>query len=309
MRAGVASLVLAMIAAAAAAVFQLRPFDPAFHQWIFAVAAALAGLVLLTQGIAGLRPLTAPERFAAIGALGGALICATMISASFAVGPPHALSGAPGQVTAVRPGASVLVQFPAMTQAQLRDGAVPDSVSVRSGGARKELSPGATIKIGQYVLRSDLGPIALVHVTTASGKPVTMTQPAGATFLSPYLLFPVRSGDQRVDLLAVPPVHRTVNVTYYPSYHDQARGLDIPTPFVLVQISEDNGAPLFRGATISGRPLQGGGLRLTFLLGQYPNVVLASAPATLPDVLGALMLAAGFFGYVRSIVKERPTPG
>jgi hypothetical protein len=295
-----------MLAAAAGAVFQMRPFEPVFHQWAFAVAAALAGVFLLALGVAGLRPRSAPERFAAIGALGGALVCAAMVAASFAVGPPHALPGSPGQLTPVRPGASVLAQFPPMTEQQLRDGAAPDNVMVLAGGARKELAPGATIKIGQYVLRADIGPIALVRATTPSGTPVTITQPDGATFVSPYLLFPGRSGDQRLDLLAVPPLHRTANVTFYPSYHDEARHIDISSPFVLVQIAEDNGAALFRGATISGKPVQGGGLRLTFLLGQYPNVVLSSAPATLPYVLGVLMLAVGLLGYVWSIVKERP---
>src|SRR5271166_5570405 len=142
MRAGAATLCLAMVAATAAAVFQLRPFEPVFHLWAFAVAAALVGVGLLVQGIVGLRPRTAPERFAAIGALGGALACATMVSASFAVGPPHALPGSPGQVTPVRPGASVLVLFPALTEAQLRGDAAPDSVTILAGGTRTELAPG-----------------------------------------------------------------------------------------------------------------------------------------------------------------------
>lgn len=295
-----------MLAVAAAAVFQMRPFEGAFHEWVFAVAAALAGVLLLVWGIVGLRPRTAPERFAAIGALGGALVCAAMVAASFAVGPPHALPGSPGQVTPVRPGASVLARFPLLSEQQLRDGIAPDDVSVLAGGALVDLPAGATINVGQYVLRAGIGPIAFVRATTPQGKPVTVTQPEGATFVSPYLLFPGRSGDQRLDLLAVPPLHRTVNVTYYPSYHDEVRHIDIPTPFVLVQVAEENGSPLFRGATISGRPLQGGGLRLTFLLGQYPNVVLTSAPAALPFWLGALMVAAGLSGYVWCIVKERP---
>lgn len=307
MRAGVASLSIAMIAAAAAAVFQLRPFEPVFHQWAFAVVAVLVGGLLLAQGVVGLRPLTATERFAALGALGGALICGAMVSAAFAVGPPHELPGSPGQVTPVRPGASVLVRFPPLTEQQLRDGAPLDDVSVLAGSVRNDLTPGTRIKVGQYVLQADIGPVALVRATTIKGAAVTITQPEGATFVSPYLLFPGVSGDQRIDLFAVPPLHRTVNVTYYASYHDATRHIDIPSPFVLVQVAEDNGAPLFRGATISGKPLHGGGLRLTFLLGHYPAVTLSSSPATLPCVLGVLMLVAGLFGYVVSIVRHGPT--
>src|SRR5215467_14318989 len=117
MRAGAVSLCLSMLAAAAA--FQLRAFEPAFHTWIFALACALAGVLLLAQGIAGMRPRSASERFAALGAFGGALACAAMVSAAFAVGPPHELPGSPGQITPVRSGASVLVQFPPVSEQQL----------------------------------------------------------------------------------------------------------------------------------------------------------------------------------------------
>ena len=304
MRAGVVSLCLSMLAAAAAAAFQVRAFDPAYHSWVFALASALAGAVLLVQGIAGVRPSTIPERYAAIGALGGALLCAAMVSASFAVGPPHSLPGSPGQLTPVRAGASVVVAFPPMTEQQLRAGTPADDVAVVVRGKSTPLGPEQTLKVGQYVLRSSMGPIALVRAATPQGKSVTITQPEGATFASPYLMFPGQSGDQRLDLIAVPPLHRTVNVTYYPSYHDEARHIDIASPFIIVQVAEDNGAALFRGATISGKPLTGGGVRLTFLLGQYPAVMLSSAPATIPFALGALMIAAGLVGYIWSILKE-----
>src|SRR6516164_4883922 len=99
MRAGATTLAIAIVAAAAAAVFELRPFEPFFHSWGFAVVAALAGLLLLAQGIAGLRTRDASESFAALGALGGALVCASMVVAAFAVGRPHLLAGAPGQTT------------------------------------------------------------------------------------------------------------------------------------------------------------------------------------------------------------------
>ena len=88
MRAGATTLAIAIVTAAAAAVFELRPFEPFFHSWGFAVVAALAGLLLLAQGIAGLRTLDASEGFAALGALGGALVCASMVVAAFAVGRP-----------------------------------------------------------------------------------------------------------------------------------------------------------------------------------------------------------------------------
>ena len=304
MRAGAVSLSIGMIAVAAAIVFMMRPFELAFHSWEFAVVAALATVLLLVQGLAGVRG-TGEQRWAALGALGGALVCGAIVSASFAVGRPHVLAGSPGQLTPLGARASLAVAFPAVSEMQLRDGEMIDAVTIVSGSTREEARVGQTLQSGQYVLRISTGPIALVRATTLKGLPVTVTQPQGATFVSPYLLFPGQSGEERVDFFAVPPVHRTANVTYYPSYRDDARHIYIASPFLLVQVAEENGAALFRGATISGRPLRGGGLQLTFLLGQYPSVAVASAPSLLPFALGALMLAAGLAGYAWATLRSR----
>ena len=151
--------------------------------------------------------------------------------------------------------------------------------------------------------------IALVSAASPDGKHVTITQPQGETFVSPYLLFPTSSGGQRVDFFAVPPLHRTVNVTYYPSYRDDARHIYIASPFVLVQIREENGAALYRGATVSGRPIRGGGMRISFVLGTFPVVALSAAPATLPYAVGLLMLASGLAGYVWTALRPGASSG
>ncbi len=303
MRAGTPTLVAAIVCAAAATFFVLRPFQAALHGWQFAVAAALVGAVLLLQGIAGLRPLTDEERFAALGALGGALLCAAMVAAAFAVGPPHEIAGAPGQATSVMPGASVFVDYPAAADAMFVPGAALVPVAVVAGNTRSELNDGDQMKVGQYVLRAEAGPMAKVRATSPSGGRVTVTQPQGAAFVSPYLLFPARNGAQRLDLFAVPPLHRTVNVVYYDSYRDDSRHISIPSPFVIVQVAEENGGELFRGATVSGKTIHGGGVNLTFLIGRYPLVMLGSAPATLPYIAGLLMLVAGLTGHIITVLR------
>ncbi|MBV8082469.1 MAG: hypothetical protein JOY86_05735 [Candidatus Eremiobacteraeota bacterium] len=297
MRAGFPTLGVAIIAATAAVIFALRPFDQLFHHWAFAVAAAIAGLALLAQGVTGLRPVNAQERFASFGGFGGALLCAAMVSAAFAVGPPHQLGGSPGQITPLRQGERAAIAFPMVTQTPNGLDA-PDAVELlQGGGAPQALHDGDTRRTGQYVLAVSSGPLAFVRAQTPDGRPVTVTQPEGASFASPYLLFPGAQGEQRLDYFAVPPLHRTVNVAYYASYRDEARGIVIPTPFVLVQINEENGAQLYRGATVSGHPIRAAGMVVTFTLGRYPAVTLASAPALVPLGLGILMLVAGLIGY------------
>ncbi|MBV8280692.1 MAG: hypothetical protein JO347_01350 [Candidatus Eremiobacteraeota bacterium] len=297
MRAGFATLGTAIVAAVAAIIFAMRPFDAPFHHWAFAVAAAIVGLALLAQGALGLRPAQPQERFAALGGLGGALLCAAMVSAAFAVGPPHEMSGSPGQIAPLRQGARLAVAFPMVTQTAAGLDA-PDAVELlQAGAAPAPLRDGDTRRTGQYVLAVSSGPLAFVRATMPDGRPVTVTQPQGASFASPYLLFPASQGEQRLDYFAVPPLHRTVNVAYYASYRDEARGIMIPTPFVLVQINEENGAQLYRGATVSGHPIRAAGMIVTFTLGRYPAVTLASGPALLPLGLGVLMLVAGLIGY------------
>ena len=307
MRAGAMTLAIAIVAAAASAVFLLRPFEPLFHMWACAVVAGIAGLLLLAQGLAGARAQDGAERFASLGALGGTLLCAAIAWAAFAVGSPHKLAGAPGQATPVRVGASLIVAFPPAGHLDSASDS-PDSVMLLTDGRDRQLRSGQTVKIGQYVLRAAQGPIALVVARTLAGKRVTITQPQGVAFASPYLLFPAAAGEQRLDYFAVPPLHRTVDVTYFPHYRDESRGIDIETPFVLVQVEEQNGAPLYRGPAVSGRTIRGGGVALTFFLGQYPSVDVTSSPALFPSALGALMLAVGLAGYVWQSLRPSGTP-
>ncbi|MBV8365985.1 MAG: hypothetical protein JO194_05745 [Candidatus Eremiobacteraeota bacterium] len=299
MRTGMTTLITAIIAAGVAIIFANQPFDALFHQWQFTVAVAIAGLGLFATAAVALRARDGEERFAALAGLGGGLLCAAMVSAAFSVGPPHALGGSPGQISPLRRGGAVAVRFPAVESAGAGVLNAPQAVELLNGAHPPEtLVSGQTRSIGQYVLRVSSGPIAFVRATTPDGRPVTVTQPEGATFISPYLLFPYKQGAQQLDYFAVPPLHRTVNVAYFSSYHDAAKGIDIPEPFVLVQIAEENGAELYRGATIGGRPIRKGGVVLTFQLGTYPDVIVTSAPARLALGAGLAMIAVGLIGFI-----------
>jgi hypothetical protein len=290
-RAGAPALALAIVTAAAAAVFEARPFLEIFHVWVFAAAATLAALVLLIQGIAGLKPRRGPEGFAAVGALGGALLAGSMVIAAFLVGPPHVVPGVPGQLFPVGPGA--VINYPEVAALDLADGTAPTGVEISSGAGQTRVAAGDMVRLGAYVFTARLGPIAYVSARSPKGAPVTITQPNGATFVSPFLLFPIARGAQRADMFAAPALHRTIQVVYYDGLPERG----ITAPFVLLQVAEENGGVVSQGVTVSGKPFHAKGVTLTFALGTYPVVSVGSAPAAAPFYAGLLILAIGLAGY------------
>ncbi|HXM17671.1 MAG TPA: hypothetical protein VN934_02555 [Candidatus Tumulicola sp.] len=300
-RAGAPALALAIVTAAGAAVFEVRPFLAVFHTWVFAVLALLVGLLLLAQGIASVRARTRAEGFAALGALGGALLAGSMVVAAFLVGPPHVVQGVPGQFYPVGPGAAI--SYPEVSAQRLAANDAPSEVAVSAGAGRARLGPDQEVRLGAYVFTARLTPIAYVAARSAKGLPMTVTQPNGATFVSPYLLFPLQRGAQHIDAFAVPALHRTVQVVYYSGLPERG----ITTPFVLLQVAEENGGVVSQGVTISGKPYRARGVTLTFALGKYPVVSVASAPAPIPFFAGLLMLGAGLVGYFSVGLRRPPT--
>lgn len=301
MRAGAFAVGLAICLAAVAAVWDARPFDVPFHTWQVTLVIALGGALLGYQGVATLRSPQRHERFAALAAFGGALCAGTLLQAAFAAGPPSRAFGVPAQAFRPSPHSSVAIEFPAISQTARAGGAWPDAITLAGLGKRTTLSVGQTVQVGPYVFRALRGPIAFVSVRSPDGRSVTVTQPEGAAFASPYLVFPLLSGDQPADLFAAPALHRVVRVAYYAGL--PARNISIP--FVLMEISEENGGVLYQGVAVSGRPVKKAGMILDFQLGEYPAVIMASAPAPIPFAVALLMIAISFVGYVWSMLIHR----
>jgi hypothetical protein len=291
-RAGAFAVIAASCLCAAGAIWVAWPFEAPVRSWIAALIIALAGAYLLYQGIVTLSAGQRSQRTAALAAFGGALAAAAMLQAAFVAGQPARIPGVPGQLYRISARSSVAVEFPAALRSQ--------GVWITSGRARIAAHIGQTVRQGPFVFRVVGGPIARVIATSPNGKNVTVTQPQGAAFASPFLLFASTSDGQPADLFAVPALHRVVRVAYYPGLPSH----NINIPFLLVQINEENGGVLYQGVVVSGRPARHAGITLNFEISTYPVVLLASAPAMLPFALALALTLAGLIGYAWSTLTR-----
>jgi len=296
---GVALVVTAAIAMVAA-VEVAAPFAPLLHQWWLALVVTLGGTYVLVASVIALRTLDA--RASGVACLGGTVLAGSFAFAAFLVGQPERVPGAPGQSYRPAHTTGVAIEFPAV-EPQAKAGVLwPGTVDVLGPFGSQTASPGQIVRAGAFVLKVDSGPIAFVDVRSANGEPVTVTQPNGADFLSPYLTFAGLDGDKPEDYFAVPAVHRTIQVDYWPGL--PSRGINVP--FLVMRIAEENGGTLFEGVAVSGRALKRAGLILTFTLGEYPTVTASSAPPLLVFWAGVAMVVAGIALQGVRTMRSRP---
>lgn len=301
------TIILTAAAAATACVEALEPFNPVFHAWWVALAVTTAGAYLLVSGSAAI--ITGRGSPIALASLGGALLAACVAVAAFLVGQPQRVPAAPGQTYRPPRDARVAVEFPPAPAVTRANAVWPSDVILDDGTAKRIARPGDTLRAGALVFRVALGPIAYVDVRGGHNQPVTVTQPDGAAFLSPFLTFNNLDGNQPEDYFAVPALHRTVQVDYWPGL--PSRGIDVP--FVALRISEENGGPLYEGVAVSGRTLRKAGIALTFSLGSYPVVTASSAPPLVPFWAGLALVAFGWLnaaiGLIRiGLTRRKPAP-
>ena len=303
MKAGFFEVCLATCVAAAAFAEVLHPFLALVHDWWFALVCSIAGVYLLVSG-AGAAFARKGNRFAAAASLGAALLAATIALAAFVGGQPQRIPAAPGQTYRTSPASAVSITFPPV---DTRSGIAiiwPGAVSIDDGAHEIRAQAGDVVRVGAFVLRVDSGPIAYVDATSPSGRPVTVTQPDGAAFLSPFLTFGNLDGDRPEDYFAVPALHRNVQVDYWPGL--PSRGIDIP--FLALRIAEENGGTLYEGVAVSGRALAKAGMRLEFALGTYPSVTASTAPPLAPFGAGIAAFAIGWLGYVAGLALRSGEP-
>lgn len=293
MKAGPVAVAASTVLASIATVCVLNPFTILTHTWWFALIVSVLGAYSLVSafGKVGSRP-------AALAALGGVLLAACVAYAAFAVGRPQRIPAAPGQVYREPHSLAVAVKFPSVPDVPTGSRQVvqwPDTVEVGDGSGTRLLRTGDMARVGVFVFRVTLGPIAFVDARSPRGGPVTVTQPDGPAFLSPFLTFPALDGERPTDFFAAPALHRNVQIDYWPGL--PSHGVNVP--FLVLRISEENGGTLFDGVAVSGRPLRRAGIDLTFRLGTYPVVMESSAPPLIPYWAGIAMIAAGWIGFAR----------
>ncbi len=294
MRTALITIGLALAVFAVATFAVQRPYDPAIHRWEFALAVALAALALVVLSLRGLAR-SRPERFAALGGLGGVVIAVAFLAAELLVGPPQRLPTAPGQIYQPPNSKRLAVVFPAVRPGELNPSSTPEAVTVMTGADEVTLALGQQLRTHSYVLHADAWPAAYVRAWSSRHIAQTVTQPTGVAFVSPVLQFPaVDPQGSLTDSFAVPALHREVRVKYYAGL--PSRGIDIP--FLQLEIDEENGGSLFGGVAVSGRPLRHAGVELLFDLGTYPVVSIAGAPDELTYDVGSVALLVGILGFV-----------
>lgn len=304
MRLPTATLSVSIGVLAVASIEEFRPYFAGIHRWQYTLAVVLAGLFLVVAVVQLLRDRTGASRFAALAALGGIVIAAAFVGAELFVGPPQRISAAPGQVYRPPRSSSVTLVFPAANETTLSPGAPVASITLMAGGRPSELAVDQARRIHSYVLQSFAWPAAYVSARSPGGKSETVTQPAGVSFVSPVLQFPLTdpSDGLPVDQFAVPALHREVGVKYYPNLPN--RGIDIP--FVQLAIKAENtDQPIFTGVSVNGRPLAKAGVKLTFALGRYPVVLMAGAPDRVLYDCGSGLIAVGLLGSMFSLARKK----
>jgi hypothetical protein len=298
---GVVALVFGV--AAVAGVEVAAPFAGTIHTWGVALAVTVAGAYLLFVGVSWMITRRANGQIA-LAATGGALLAACVAFAAFLIGQPERVPAAPGQTYRPPHGSGVAIAFPDVPIGSATPAAAmswPDGVSIESASGKMDARSGDTVRTGAFVFRVASGPIAYVDARAPGDKPVTVTQPDGPAFLSPFLTFAGLDGDQPEDYFAVPALHRTVQVDYWPGL--PSRGIDVP--FLALRIAEENGGSLYEGVAVSGRALRKAGIVLTFSIGTYPIVTASSAPPLVPFWAGIAMVLAGFASALSSTIAGR----
>jgi hypothetical protein len=294
-----AFLSLALLTPAVVACELLFPGRDFYHYGWFNV--ALAALVVACL-IAGRKPFRAAKsvrsRIGIVAIAFGAGIVGFAGVASGLLAPDNrVVVGAPGANVRVDELGGTLA-FPLKTA-----GAGPlDVVLTRSG---RTTNIGATGRnIGTFYLKQVPRDVVYVEAADRRGASLTVTQPNGATFLSPVLMMQQRQKipdtnlDLPFDAFAVPAAHRNVKAVLFTA--QQAAMLHpmagVQARAVLFAVDDEDDRPLPGAIALArdGETVDVGGLHLRAGAFSYPAIEFVAVPSLVAVVLGALAIAGGF---------------
>jgi hypothetical protein len=274
------------------------PGNALFHTWQYALSLVVVAWLLITSA--------ARSRRALLGiSLLGALIVVADGLASGLLGPDtERIARAPGTVAPL-PNIGAAAFFSSATPQSLARGNAVITIRRRNhldiivaAGARKFL--------GAVLLTADAMPVAYLEAFDDDGNHLTVTQPTGTAFLSPFLLFRTRqdiAGEAHpIDGFALPGGNRTVKAVYF-TPDDVARlHVAVPPsaagqPAILYDVFDAaSNHSLGIGVAASGVQTEIGGVRLVATLGTYPQLVIASAPHPYVLILGLFLIVVGLAG-------------
>jgi hypothetical protein len=297
----IAALAVAALAIALVLAQDVYPRTPLYHTWQYALALAIALVILLAYANGARRGADGAAGKRLLVAVAGAVVVGVAGMASGLLGPDTApVIGTPGTVTPI-PALGAAAFFAPADAAALARGSA--GVTVRRRGAPEiVLAPGSRRLTGESLLYLEPHPAAFVEAFGAHGDRLTVTQPAGASFLSPVLLFReqqrIGEFDVPFDTFAVPARHRVLRAIYFRPDQLQrfthAGAVADPTrPALILTASDDAGKQLGITLVSSGHTVELAGIRVRAAVGSYPALAVAAAPATWALVSGIILFVAG----------------
>jgi hypothetical protein len=287
---------LAVAAIAATLAQDVVPGLDAYHGWQYATGLAFAAIVLLAAMWRALRSgRSGGRRFAF--ALAGALTVTIGGLASGLLGPDTiTVRGTPGTVTPV-PDLGVAAFFGQTDAAGIAAGNAAITLRSRSA-APVDIVPGHPIYGSMSVEYLVPAAAAFIDAHDANGNHLTITQPQGAAFLSPILLFPadqpIHGKSFPIDTFAVPAFARIVRTLYFSAADEKMfPHADFKGPIVLFSMTGDDGAQVGLSIAESQKPVKLGGITLEATIGTYPRLAVASAPPLAASSIGVAAFLAG----------------
>ena len=269
-----------------------------FHTWQYALALTVAAWLLIVSVTRSRRV------FFTVSVVGALIVLADGMASGLLGADTERVARAPGTVAPI-PDIGAAAFFSSATPKSIVEGGGVITVRRRNHNDIV-VTPGSRKFLRAWLLTADAMPVAYVEAFDDNGNHLTVTQPTGNAFLSPFLLFRTRQeiagGTHPVDGFALPAANRTVKVVYF-SPQDVARlKVQLPpsatgAPAILYDVFDAASShSLGIGVAASGVETEIGGVRLRATLGTYPQLVIASAPHPYALILGLLLIVVGLAG-------------
>jgi hypothetical protein len=297
----VAALAVAVLAIVLVLAQDVQPRSALYHTWQYALALAIALVVVLAYANGARRGADGPVgKRLAWAMLGAAAVAAAGIGSGL-LGPDTAtVIGTPGTVNPIPALGAAAFFAPADAAAIERGGG--GVILRRRNAPEVALDGGSRRVLGESLVYLEPRPAAYVEAYDERGAHLTVTQPTNSSFLSPVLLFRER---QRIgaisvplDTFAAPASKRVVRALYFTpaelaQFQHVAGAAGGERPALVVTVADDAGRPLGITLVPSGRDTTVAGIRIRATLGTYPALAIAAAPPTWLLAAGVALFGLG----------------
>lgn len=274
------------------------PGNALFHTWQYALALAVVAWLLIAAASRTGRNLFAVSLFGAL------IVTADGLASGLLGADSQRIVRAPGTIAPI-PDAGAAAFFSSASPQSIADGNAVITLR-RRNHSDVLVTPGSRKFLGALLFTGESMPVAYVEAFGDGGNHLTVTQPTGTTFLSPFLLFrsqqEIAGGMHRIDGFALPAANRNVKVVYFAASDLSRLDLKLPPsaagkPAILYDVFDARAnQSLGIGVAVSGVETEIGGVRLRATLGTYPQLVVASAPQPYVLLLGLVLIVAGIAG-------------